>query len=51
MRKPSRANDFITRAECQALIVHTLNELFAQMEPPTAPPPAVVPAEPPASVS
>ena len=31
MRKPNRANDYITRAECQALIVHTLNDFLAQM--------------------
>ena len=46
MRGFGKANDYITRAECQALIVHVVNSIFDQMatnaghplEKPEAPP-------------
>lgn len=31
MRGFGKANDYITRAECQALIVHVVNSIFDQM--------------------
>ena len=34
-RGMARANDYITRAECQALIVHTLNQVFSSVAEPT----------------
>lgn len=36
-RKTKSAHDFITRAECQALVVHTLNQLFAEFQKPDEP--------------
>jgi hypothetical protein len=45
-RKTKSPHDFITRAECQALVVHTLNQLFAEL---VKPEPEPVPEPEPAS--